>query len=167
MQFYAAFKYLDGFNLLLGMKKGQIIFSHSYTDRREMDVILNKERKSHGSLKESRETLMPVHHLLEDYFNGGDFNPAKFPILFADQSKFKKDIYSSLRKVKKGETISYSSLAQKAGYPKASQATGSAMAQNRHLLFVPCHRVIKSNGELGHFSAVINKGFLLDLEKPV
>lgn len=51
----------------------------------------------------------------------------------------------------RGELISYSELALKAGFPMASRACGSALTKNPFPLVVPCHRVICKNGTLGGF----------------
>ena len=50
-----------------------------------------------------------------------------------------------------GKMYSYKSIAKKAGNPKAVRAVGSAMAKNPIPLFIPCHRVIKSDGSLGQY----------------
>ena len=65
---------------------------------------------------------------------------------------FQKKIYKELVKIPAGKTVSYLELGRRAGYKNASRAVGSAMAKNKLVLFVPCHRVVKSNGGLGNFS---------------
>jgi len=69
-------------------------------------------------------------------------------------SNFEKNILFSLRTVKRGETISYAELAKIANYPSSyARAVGNLMKKNPFPLFFPCHRVIRSNGEIGEFSA--------------
>ena len=60
-------------------------------------------------------------------------------------------MYEILIKVEYGKRTTYSRLAEKAGYPNAGRAVGSTMAKNRFPLIIPCHRVIKSNGDIGQF----------------
>ena len=69
--------------------------------------------------------------------------------------------------VKMGDTISYGELADRCGSPKAARAVGSAMRNNRVMLIIPCHRVIKSDGALGEYSwgGCIVKEWLLNQEK--
>lgn len=62
-------------------------------------------------------------------------------------------VYRVARKVRPGETISYGELAQRAGSAGAARAVGQAMARNRFLLVVPCHRVLARSRKLGGFSA--------------
>ena len=51
-----------------------------------------------------------------------------------------------------GSTVSHSELAAAIGRPKAVRAVGSALGVNPFLILVPCHRVLRSNGELGGFA---------------
>ncbi len=66
---------------------------------------------------------------------------------------FQNLCYQTLKdKVPAGHVITYSGLARLIGHPKAHRAVGSAMNKNPFAPEVPCHRVIKSNGELGGFA---------------
>jgi O-6-methylguanine DNA methyltransferase len=71
----------------------------------------------------------------------------------ASLSPFSRKIYTRLRNVKPGQTVSYGRLAALVKSPRAFRAVGQAMAKNPLPLLVPCHRVLGKNGELGGFSA--------------
>ena len=71
-------------------------------------------------------------------------------------TKFQSECYEALKKVPKGKVITYAGLARKIGKPKAHRAVGNAMNKNPFAPKVPCHRVVKSNGELGGFADDIN-----------
>lgn len=58
---------------------------------------------------------------------------------------------AALRGIPAGSTATYTELAARAGRPKAVRAAGSACATNPAALFVPCHRVLRSDGSLGGF----------------
>lgn len=80
---------------------------------------------------------------------------------------FQRSVYKILTKVPAGKTITYQRLGEKAGYEKAGRAVGSAMANNKLVLFIPCHRVVQASGGLGRYSGFggsKTKGFLLDFE---
>jgi len=64
---------------------------------------------------------------------------------------FQIEVWSALRRVPYGRTISYAELARRAGRPRAVRACGSANGANPVPLFVPCHRTIASDGSLGGF----------------
>lgn len=66
---------------------------------------------------------------------------------------FQNLCYQTLkRKVPAGKVITYAGLAKLINHPKAYRAVGSAMNKNPFAPKVPCHRVVKSNGELGGFT---------------
>ena len=82
-------------------------------------------------------------------------------------TSFQKDVWLALYSTKVGETISYGDLAKKAGHKGASRAVGSAMAANPVTVIVPCHRVLKSGGDLGDYSGfggLMTKQWLLKHE---
>ncbi|RPI94438.1 MAG: MGMT family protein [Spirochaetales bacterium] len=61
-------------------------------------------------------------------------------------------IYRALLKVPFGRTISYGDLARRAGFEGGGRFAGNCMAKNDFPVFIPCHRVIKSDGGIGRFS---------------
>ena len=66
---------------------------------------------------------------------------------------FQKMVWNEIKKIPKGKTITYKELAIKIGKPKAYRAVANACAKNPYAPKVPCHRVIRSDGSLGGFSA--------------
>lgn len=60
-------------------------------------------------------------------------------------------ILSVVRSIPKGETRSYGEVARKAGYPRHARFVGMVLKAN-YDPFVPCHRVILSNGKLGKYN---------------
>ena len=70
-------------------------------------------------------------------------------------TRFQSDCYEALKKVPKGKVITYAGLARMIGRPKAHRAVGSLMNKNPYAPQVPCHRVVKSNGDLGGFATDI------------
>ncbi|MFZ2152715.1 MAG: methylated-DNA--[protein]-cysteine S-methyltransferase [Microgenomates group bacterium] len=78
---------------------------------------------------------------------------------------FQKKVWKELIKVPYGETITYKELARRIGVPRAIRAVASAVAKNPILIIIPCHRVIRSDGGMGGYSAGIAiKNKLLRLE---
>lgn len=66
-------------------------------------------------------------------------------------TNFQLKIWETLLKVPAGGLTTYSALAQKAGYENAARAVGSAVGSNPIAFLIPCHRVIKSTGEVGQY----------------
>jgi len=65
---------------------------------------------------------------------------------------FKKKVLDAVSAIPKGETRSYKEVAAMAGSPSAYRAVGNIMKKNRNPN-VPCHRVVKSSGEVGGYNA--------------
>ena len=102
---------------------------------------------------------------IQDYCKGKpvDFSLEKFD--FTKVPEFRKKVYLTLFKTKRGETLSYGELAQRSGYPQAARAVGTAMKNNPFPFIIPCHRVIKSDGSLGgFFGAEEMKKNMIELE---
>ncbi len=68
---------------------------------------------------------------------------------------FQRKILNATRLVKKGQTRSYAWVAQKAGSPRGCRAAGQALNRNPIPLFIPCHRIVASNRNLGGFGSGI------------
>ena len=80
-------------------------------------------------------------------------------------SPLQKKIWKELSKIKYGKVSTYGEIAKKVG--TSPRYVGNVCAQNKLLLIVPCHRVIKSNGSIGGFSGLGGnklKEMLLNLE---
>ena len=82
-----------------------------------------------------------------------DGDPQAFAHLKVEQTggEFYQNVWSALREIPLGEVMTYSELATKAGSPKAVRAAGSACASNLIAPFIPCHRVVQSNGAVGNY----------------
>lgn len=98
------------------------------------------------------------------YFNG---EPVAFPdgLDLTGATPFQRAVWEAARRIPRGETRSYSWVAEQAGRPLAVRAAGGALGKNPLPVIVPCHRVIAMNGSLGGFSGgLAMKRRLLDLE---
>lgn len=80
----------------------------------------------------------------------------------ADGTEFQKAVWSELRNIQHGVTISYGELARRIGRPAAVRAVGLANGANPIGIVVPCHRVIGANGTLtGYGGGLERKRWLL------
>jgi len=87
---------------------------------------------------------------INEYFSGTRKN-FSIPIIISG-SAFEKAILTEIMNVGYGETISYSELALRAGYPKAIRAAASVCRKNKLPILIPCHRVIRRNGQHGKYA---------------
>ena len=67
-------------------------------------------------------------------------------------TNFQLKVWDALLKVQDGSVTTYGDLAAAIGAPTASRAVGTAVAHNPISYLIPCHRVIRSTGELGGYA---------------
>lgn len=78
---------------------------------------------------------------------------------------FQQKVWQALRAIPVGETRSYSDIAQVIGSPKAIRAVAGACAANSIAIVIPCHRVVRSDGNLsGYRWGIDRKRILLQRE---
>jgi AraC family transcriptional regulator, regulatory protein of adaptative response / methylated-DNA-[protein]-cysteine methyltransferase len=91
--------------------------------------------------------------------------PAKALPLDIQATAFQRRVWSYLQSTKFGETRSYSDVAKAIKHPSAVRAVAHACATNPVAIAIPCHRVVRSNGEMGGYRwGMERKKALLDLE---
>jgi methylated-DNA-[protein]-cysteine S-methyltransferase len=102
---------------------------------------------------------------LRAYFAGADDTFADVRLDLDGLTAFGRACARSLRKVPRGEIVTYAELAALTGRPGAARAAGTFCANNRFAVFVPCHRVVSSSGIGGYGSLGVEyKRRLLELE---
>ena len=75
-------------------------------------------------------------------------------------------VWEELRRIPRGQTVSYGELAGRIGRPTAARAVARACATNPVSIITPCHRVIRENGELGGYRwGIERKRRILEAEK--
>lgn len=110
--------------------------------------------------------LEPAARQLAEYFAG---TRREFDLEFAPQgTAFQLAVWQALTTIAYATTASYKQVASRVGNEKATRAVGLANNRNPIALFIPCHRVIGSNGSLtGYGGGLEMKSWLLDHERRV
>jgi len=101
---------------------------------------------------------------LREYFEKGreEFTQRISP---ATGTEFDKKVWLALKGIPYGETRTYKWLAEKIGKPNAFRAVGQSLSRNPIPVFLPCHRIIESDGSLGGYSGGVDiKRRLLEIE---
>ena len=130
------------------------------------------------------ETLLPlVHRKLRDeprtradvgtateavaaYFDGDLTAIDAVPVRQQSNGEFLGHAWDVLRDVPAGAPVTYAAFAAKAGQPAAIRAAAQACARNAAALFVPCHRVLRTDGTLGGYRwGLPVKQWLIDHEQ--
>lgn len=100
---------------------------------------------------------------IEQYLNGHR-EQFDVPLLMVG-TPFQKEVWNALLQIPYGKTESYLGLSNRLNNPKAIRAVASANGANALAIFVPCHRIIGSNGDLvGYAGGLDIKRKLLALE---
>jgi methylated-DNA-[protein]-cysteine S-methyltransferase len=95
----------------------------------------------------------------------GDLHAVDDILVETGGTPFQRRVWTALRRVRSGATITYADLAREVGRPTAVRAVGSVNARNPVAIVVPCHRVIGSDGSLtGYGGGLWRKRWLLSHE---
>jgi methylated-DNA-[protein]-cysteine S-methyltransferase len=161
---FVAFETDLGWMALVGAGKTirQVIFGHA-----TKAATLKAIREQAPEAKQAIGGWPSLVVRLQDYAAGGcvDFQDVELDL--EHLTPFQRRVIKHCRAIGYGQTQSYGDLAAKSGAERAARAVGSTMAKNRFPILVPCHRVINSNGNIGHYSAPEGPGrkaHLLELE---
>ena len=87
------------------------------------------------------------------YFEGWRTEFSDFKLDLSRGTAFQQRVWSIARRIPYGDVRTYHWVGMEMGRPDASRAIGGAMGANPVPLIVPCHRVLRSDGTLGGFSA--------------
>ncbi len=71
--------------------------------------------------------------------------------LFVRGTNFQIKVWEALLRIPPGFVLAYADVARWVGQPKAARAVGNAVAQNLVSYLIPCHRVLRSNGQISRY----------------
>jgi methylated-DNA-[protein]-cysteine S-methyltransferase len=98
----------------------------------------------------------PVRRQLDEYF-AGRRTMFSLQIDWQLSQGFRRMVLEALfSQVGFGEVVSYGELALRVGHPRASRAVGTAMATNPVPIVVPCHRVLRTGGNIGNYGGGVD-----------
>jgi methylated-DNA-[protein]-cysteine S-methyltransferase len=116
------------------------------------DAVLDElaQRISGRILRAPRTAVNQTRHQLDEYFQR---RRTEFDVTLDWQLSggFRRHVLAATAQIPYGQTASYTEVATRAGSPRAVRAAGTALATNPLPIVIPCHRVLKSNGQLGAY----------------
>jgi methylated-DNA-[protein]-cysteine S-methyltransferase len=148
--------------LLLATPRGLVRIAFEEESR---DDVLN-EVAHHLSprILEMPRRLDPARRELERYFDG-KLRDFEVPVDWALVGEFARRVLRSTARIPYGSVASYGEVAAEIGTPRGARAVGNALGSNPIPVVVPCHRVVRTGGNLGGYGGgVSRKRWLLDLE---
>lgn len=155
----------DSYELILGSYKEQLCLCDwkERIRRASIDSRLNRGLHADFTVEDSPATILASIQL-DEFFRGErkDFTLPLIPV----GTEFQKSVWKTLLEIPYGKTLTYKELALKVGRPEAIRAAANANGANPLSIFIPCHRVVGSNGETGGYAGGIGtKLKLLALEE--
>ena len=87
------------------------------------------------------------------YCSGEKISFNRYKMDWSSLTPFQHKVLKEVMKIPYGTVTTYGNLAQKIGCPDGFRAVGNALAKNPFPLLVPCHRIMRSDGKIGGFSA--------------
>lgn len=130
----------------------------------EGEVLTRLDFNTPSQAEETTPLLLEARRQLQEYF-AGERKAFALPLAPAGTA-FQKKVWAALREIPWGETRSYGDIARAIGKPTACRAVGMANGRNPLPVFIPCHRVIGTNGSItGYSGGLEKKKFLLRLEE--
>lgn len=121
-------------------------------------------RVSPRVLRAPRQSMAESRRQLDEYFQGRRTG-FDLDLDWRLTDGFRREVLTATARIPYGETDSYGSIAAAAGRPAAARAAGTALATNPIPIVIPCHRVLRSGGEVGQYlGGPAMKVGLLELE---
>jgi len=136
---------------LVAAREGRVIAS--FLPGRSRRALVGRLRERFPGAEEAPARDVPGAAALRRWLDGDASALSGVPLDLGGLPPFASKVYRELRRVPPGGTLTYGELARRAGSPGAARAVGRAMATNPLAPFVPCHRVVGSDGGLRGFSA--------------
>ena len=150
--------------LLLGSFNDRLCLCDWQVEKHRDHVDKRLKRVLQADFEDSSSAVIEKAIVLLDEFFAGKRKKFDLPLLFVG-TNFQKKVWNELLKIPYVKTVSYGEMASRIGMPRAVRAVANANGANAISIFVPCHRVIGSDGSLtGYGGGLAAKKKLLDLE---
>lgn len=138
-------------NSLLGVHDGRICFLTFYDTDNEMKAL----SKLHSAFPKAifTENNEKIAEYAKEIFK----NRNSGLNLLLVGTDFQVNVWTELLKIEESSTASYEDLAKEVGNLKAVRAVANAVANNKIAYIIPCHRIIRKNGEIGNYGGGVER----------
>ena len=149
--------------LLASTERGLVMIS--YLDHFPLDATLGElSARLSPRVIEDPTALDDARRQLDEYF---ERRRREFDLTldWSLVGPFGRRVLGRTARIPSGEVATYGTVAREIGSPRAARATGNALGANPMPIVVPCHRVVRSGGKIGHYTGgAERKVRLLELE---
>jgi methylated-DNA-[protein]-cysteine S-methyltransferase len=132
--------------------RGKAVLASGFTtDEAELTALIGRKTLVAGPTDDDGTDLREAVDAAQAYFDG---DLAAIDTVEVEQhgaGAFLDHAWDVLRTVPAGEIVTYREFAERAGRPAAIRAAASACGRNAAALFVPCHRIVRTDGTLGGY----------------
>jgi methylated-DNA-[protein]-cysteine S-methyltransferase len=137
----------------------------AYNAGETTDIALEElARRVSPRVLEAPAALDDVRRELDEYFEGKRTG-FDIPVDWRLHDGFSRRVLRATARIPYGKLLTYGQVAAKAGSPRGHRAAGNALGSNRIPIVVPCHRVIRTGGQIGGYTGGMErKEYLLELE---
>ncbi len=132
----------------IAVRDGKLLASSLFAAKRE-EFLKKLTERANLQLDASHQHTDQYRRWLTEYMNGclKIFNLPVDP----QGTQFQTRVWKVMRGIPPGQTMSYGEIARALEKPGAARAVGNAASDNPVPIFIPCHRVVRSDGSLGGF----------------
>ena len=111
------------------------------------------------------EPISLLGEKIQEFFKGEEIRFNLDLLEFNKCSETQKKVLLTEYEIPRGWVSTYKRIAEKIGIPNGARVVGNALARNPFPIVIPCHRAIKTNGELGGYQGGVDmKRTLLEME---
>ncbi len=136
----------------------------AFPEEREDAMLVHLARELSPRIVEAPSLLDPVRRELDEYFSGRR-RMFELALDWALIGPFGRRVLKKTAAIPYGGHLSYAEVAAEAGSPRGARAAGNALGSNPIPIVIPCHRVLRSGGNLGGYGGGLDrKRWLLELE---
>jgi O-6-methylguanine DNA methyltransferase len=162
---YTVFQNPTGLTGLMSSSEGLIRLINKLSDEKSIEKHLIQ--LTNGKISKKRSHFKDLIKQFSFYFDG-KLKEFDHPLDLRLGTSFQQKVWKKLLTIPHGKTRSYKWLAQAVKNPQASRAVGNANGMNPLTIIIPCHRVVKANGEIGGYTGGVSiKRYLLKLEQAI
>ncbi len=149
---------------LIETNLGKIYIDWYYENLYAIKLINNE--KNVEFCKQKNKKHIAIQEWIIDFCQGQENKKPDIDIDLSKYSEFEKQVLFEVMNIPRGEVMTYREIAVKINRPYSCRAVGNAVGKNFTPLFIPCHRVIRSDGNIGGYNWGIQyKKILLKMER--